>query len=82
MPDNVLSFLEGLTDSLMNFNLIPLSSLPVIDRLLAKADYEQSDFNLMMMELESGSTLVNLLEILGFYILVPIIHILIGIIYK
>ena len=73
IPDSITSFIENQGFSLLNFNFIPPSEIPIINVLVNWVDYQQTNAILNSMGIESGSSFINnlplMLSLLGIMIL-------------
>ena len=79
MPKNVLAFIRGLSFSMLDFDYFSLVD-PHNDSKNS-LDFDQDNTYLYLIDLESGSTLVNTMDQIGILMLVPAFHSIIALLH-
>ena len=64
MPKNIHDFLRGFEIFMLNFGLKIISDIPLIQDFINWINYEQKDQSLITLDIQSGSTIVNISSIL------------------
>ena len=64
MPKNIHDFLQGFDIFMLNFGHKLISDIPLIRGFINWIDYEQKDQSLRTLDIQSGSTIVNISSIL------------------
>lgn len=75
MPNDVIAFIVGLKFSLINFSVWDPQQLIGVRDDIESLDFEQSVPYLTLVDLESGSSAVNSVGLLGSFAFVPLVHI-------
>ncbi|CAI2379856.1 unnamed protein product [Moneuplotes crassus] len=81
-PQKVSDLINGMGFSTFSFDFMSLRSIPFVEAVSNWISYPQTNEYLLTLGMSSGSSLVNLLSILGTIILICITHFCITILYK
>lgn len=78
VPDEVIGFISGLDLSLFSFEFMKLEDTKLFAYLRETNGYKQENDYLYLAGFKYQSTLLNLINVLSIYLVVPILHILLG----
>jgi cysteine-rich repeat protein len=75
IPGKVMDFLKAMSDSLIALEFLPSNDSTFVDRIDEKLEVDQSNLYLYLLELQSGSALVNMMNLLFVIFQVVFIHV-------
>ena len=78
VPDEVVGFIAGLDLTLFSFEFVKLEETKLFAYLRETNGYRQENDYLYLAGFKYQSTLLNLINVLSMYLVVPILHMLLG----
>lgn len=81
LPFRVIAFITGMDVSLLDLDFFDYKNSKETNSIIGQFKFEQEHPYLYLIGLEYGSSIVNLIAISGTFLLVPVFHIVILVIY-
>ena len=81
LPQSILDFIRGLNFNMLNFDFLTSKFQNDENGASSFVDFDQANDYLNLIGLQSGSTAINLLTTALIFLMLPIIHILVGLYY-
>ena len=81
LPFDVLAFIVGMDFAFLNVDVFSFNKSEVSHKLLSYFEFEQDNSYLYLIGLEYGDSASNVIDTLDNFIILPVIHLIVAIIY-
>lgn len=82
MPDDIVQYWAGMDFTLVSMSFLSLSNIPGFAQFIDVFGFDQEDWYLRKIDIESGNTFVNLLPLVVTAVLLGMFHALVAVVHK